>query len=228
MTFYLFLRLHVAHEPWPDFSDMLRWQEIKLFRGRINPTAKLSYLAQNLAIKTAFLNHRINLKSWTHLGRKAGCQLGEALDVPDAQIRRLGHWDTSRMARHYSSGIARQAARMLAGHGSGAGNYYLPRESVNPPESLRRQIFPRIEEALEYVSSRSDDEQDLAAQAFLRVLDWFRTILLQDAVELRQCYPDSPLWSHAPFNTPEFHTFQLHLETAKKANDLQWSCSLSN
>lgn len=220
MAFYLFLRFHVVHEPWPDFSDTLGWQKIKLLRGRTDPMAKLSYSAQNLAIKTAFLNHSINLKSWTHLGRKAGCQLGEALDVPDAQIRRLGHWDTSRMARHYSSGIARQAARMLAGHGSEAGNYYLPRESMNPPESLRRQIFPCVEESLKYVCSRSNDEQDLAAQAFLGVLDWFRTILLQDAVELRRFYPDSPLWSHAPFNTLEFRNFQLHLETAKKTNDL--------
>ena len=220
MAFYLFLRFQVDHESWPDFSDMLGWQKIKLLRGRLDPTKKLSYSAQNLAIKTAFLNHHINLKSWTHLGRKAGCQLGEALDVPDAQIRRLGHWDTSRMANHYSSGIARQAARIIAGHGNEAGNYYLSRESMNPPENLRRQIFPHIEKSLEYVCSRSDDEQDLAAQAFLKVLDWFRTVLLQDAVELRRFYPESPLWSHAPFNTPEFRTFELHLETTSKMNDL--------
>jgi hypothetical protein len=220
MALYLFLRFHVAHEPWPDFTDMLGWQKIKLLRCRIDPTVKLSYSAQNLAIKTAFLDHHINLKSWTHLGRKAGCQLGEALDVPDAQIRRLGHWDTSRMAKHYSSGIARQAARMLAGHGSEAGNYYLSRESLNPSESLRRQIFPRIEESLEYVCSRLNDEQDLAAQAVLKVFDWFRTVLLQDVVELQAFYPDSPLWSHAPFNTLEFRAFQLHLETAKQVNDL--------
>ena len=137
MAFYLFLRFHVANEPWPVFADMVRWQKIKLLRTRDDPTKKLSYHAQNLAIKNCFRDHNINLTSWTHLGRKAGCQLGEALDVPDAQIRRLGHWDISRMARHYSSGIARQAARMLAGHGSEAGNYYLSRESINPSESLR-------------------------------------------------------------------------------------------
>src|SRR5437762_838339 len=220
MAFYLFLRFHVANEPWPDFSNMVRWQKIKLLRTRDDPMKKLSYHAQNLAIKNCFRDHNINLTGWTHLGRKAGCQLGEALDVPDAQIRRLGHWDISRMARHYSSGIARQAARMLAGHGSEAGNYYLSRESINPSESLRRQIFPRVENSLEFACSQLDQDQDLAAQAFLKVLDWFRTVLLQDAVELRRFYPSSPLWSHAPFNTPEFCTFTLHLEMAKKTNDL--------
>ena len=52
------------------------------------------------------------------------------------------------------------------------------------------------------------------------MLDWFRTVLLQDAVELRRFYPESPLWSHAPFNTPEFRTFELHLETTSNMNDL--------
>lgn len=220
MAFYLYARFHIDRESWPDFSDTLGWQQIKLLRSRNSSTDKLSYSAQNLAIKTAFHDHKINLKSWTHLGRKAGCQLGEALDVPDAQIRRLGHWDTSRMTKHYSSGIARQAARMLAGHGSEAGNYYLSRESVIPSESLRRQIFPLIEESLEYIYNLSDDDQDLAAQAFLKVLDWFRTIILQDAVELRRLYPNSPLWSHAPFNTPGFHAFEMRLEREKKTSDL--------
>jgi hypothetical protein len=82
------------------------------------------------------------------------------------------------MNKHYSSGIARQAARMLTDHGSEAGNYYLSRESVISPESLRRQIFPLIEKSLEYIYNLSDDDQDLAAQAFLKVLDWFRTIIL--------------------------------------------------
>ena len=136
MAFYLFLRFQIICETWPEFSN-IGWQEIKLLHSRTDPKKKLSYSAQNLAIKTAFLDHDIKLKSWTYLGTKAGCQLGEALDVPDAQIRRLGHWDTSRMSRHYSSGIARQAARMLAGHGSEAGNYYLSRESADPPEELR-------------------------------------------------------------------------------------------
>ena len=138
MAFYLFLRFHIANEPWPDFSDMVRWQKIKLLRTRDDPTKKLSYHAQNLAIKNCFRDHNINLTSWTHLGRKAGCQLGEALDVPDAQIRRLGHWEG-----YISHGQTlffwhcKAGGSNAAGHGSEAGNYYLSRESINPLESLR-------------------------------------------------------------------------------------------
>jgi len=68
MAFYLFLRFQIICETWPDFSN-IGWQEIKLLHSRTDPKKKLSYSAQNLAIKTAFLNHDIKLKSWTHLGR---------------------------------------------------------------------------------------------------------------------------------------------------------------
>ena len=39
------------------------------------------------------------------------------LDVPDAQMRRLGQWDSSSMTQYYSSGLPKQDARILAGHG---------------------------------------------------------------------------------------------------------------
>jgi hypothetical protein len=57
----------------------------------------------------------------THSSRREGCKLADMLDVPDAQMRRLGRWDHSRMTRHYSSGLAKQGARILAGHGSDPG-----------------------------------------------------------------------------------------------------------
>lgn len=57
----------------------------------------------------------------THTTRHEGCKLADMRDVPDAQIRRLGRWDHSRMTRHYSSGLAKQGARILAGHGPDPG-----------------------------------------------------------------------------------------------------------
>jgi len=45
------------------------------------------------------------------------------MDVPDAQMRRLGRWDHSRMTQHYSTGLPRQGARMLAEHGREPGMF---------------------------------------------------------------------------------------------------------
>jgi len=52
---------------------------------------------------------------------REGCKLADMMDVPDAQMRRLGRWDHSRMTQHYSTGLPRQGARMLAGYGPDSG-----------------------------------------------------------------------------------------------------------
>ena len=65
--------------------------------------------AQLKIIKEIFEQFDIQADGFTHAGRKAAVQHGEIIDVEDAQIRQLGHWDTTWMAKHYSSGIARRS-----------------------------------------------------------------------------------------------------------------------
>src|SRR5579859_288032 len=120
------------------------------------------------------------------------------------------------MAKHYSTGIARGAARQFAGVKSrDAGHYYLKRGQLEPPESLLKTIFPRIEESYEIVMSPPRNKQDKAAAAFLQMMQWFRVLILQDVVELKPLYPDSSLWTHAPFNTAEFAEYQQRAQRAQ-------------
>ena len=139
----------------------------------------MTYQAHNSVLNTAFTAAKCLYLKGTHVGRKEGCKLADMMDVPDAQMRRLGRWDHSRMIQHYSTGLPRQGARMLAGHGekSGniyplysflhtmtyeAGNYYLERECLFPSEALQKSIFPLIEE-IDAVNQRNDlNLQDIA------------------------------------------------------------------
>ena len=105
-------------------------------------------------IKGIFEQFNIQADGFTHAGRKAAVQHGEVIGVEDAQIRQLGHWDSTRMAKHYSSGIARGAALQFAGFPAERGKYYLTRSASPPPESLRRKVFPRLEESLTWVRVR--------------------------------------------------------------------------
>jgi len=82
------------------------------------------------------------MKPWTHAGRHAGVMHGEALSIPDAELWRLGHWDSSQMAKHYSSGVSQEVARDMAGHKKGEGGYYLSRECLVPPMELQKLVFP--------------------------------------------------------------------------------------
>src|SRR5579859_1443654 len=120
------------------------------------------------------------------------------------------------MAKHYSTGIARGAARQFAGVKSrDAGHYYLKRNQLEPPESLLKTIFPRIEESYGIIMSPPRNKRDKAAAAFLQMMQWFHILILQDAVELKPLYPDSPLWTHAPFNTAEFAEYQQRAQQAQ-------------
>jgi Centromere DNA-binding protein complex CBF3 subunit, domain 2 len=48
---------------------------------------------------------------------------------------------------------------------------------------------------------------DYALRNFLRLLIWFRRVLLQDAVVIYQSHPSCAIFGFAPFNTPTFKLF---------------------
>ena len=113
---YLFVRYHVQNEPWPPFHDREQWYKTKLLAKEGAPYYSLTYQAHNSVLTAAFISAKCLYLKGTHVGRREGCKLADMMDVPDAQMRRLGRWDHSRMTQHYSTDLPRQGARMLAGH----------------------------------------------------------------------------------------------------------------
>jgi Centromere DNA-binding protein complex CBF3 subunit, domain 2/Transcriptional activator of glycolytic enzymes len=216
MAFYLWMRFDASKEEWPKWDQGVEWQSIKLLKGR-SQSEKLTYDAQLKYVRRTFEDRGIFMKAWTHAGRHAGLLHGEALSIPDAELRRLGHWDFSRMAKHYSSGVSREAAREMAGHRKGEGAYYLSRECLVPPMELQKLVFPRLEESLNYINSFEPKDRDRAAQAFLLTLQWLRIVLIQDAIILSDMFPKSPLWQIYPFRSPLFLDFkQLALQAIEE------------
>ena len=158
------------------------------------------------------------------------------MNVPDAQMRRLGRWDHSRMTQHYSTGLPRQGARMLAGHGPepgmymhfflfpytiayGTGNYFLERECLSPPEALQKLIFPLVEQTDAANQANGLNLQDIAQRSFMELLRWFRVIILQDVVFIRGKFPGSSLWNHHIFRLPKFEEFATRLKIEIRYND---------
>jgi Centromere DNA-binding protein complex CBF3 subunit, domain 2/Transcriptional activator of glycolytic enzymes len=221
IAFYLFLRFDIDRESWPEFNDPdFGWHSIKLLRHRSDPIKRLGYNAQLKAIKETFERFNIQADGFTHSGRKAAVQYGEIIGVEDAQIRQLGHWDSTRMAKHYSSGVARGAARQFAGFPADRGKFYLNRSVLSPSESLRRKIFPRLEESLWFLESLPPEQRDRATGSVLNTLDWFRTVILEDAVILKPQFPESPLFAHALFSDPEFLEYQRNALQAHRDDDI--------
>lgn len=89
-----------------------------------------------------------------------------------------------------------------------------------PSKELQRMIFPRIEESRILLESLPLEQQDMATQCFLDLLEWFRVVLLQDVVFLRQKFPSLSLWLEPPFNCPAFEDFATRLlHEARHGND---------
>jgi hypothetical protein len=45
---------------------------------------------------------------------------------------------------------------------------------------------------------------NFGAQGWLQLLLEMRKVILQDSIELRDCYPSRSIWKHAPFNTAAY------------------------
>lgn len=126
VALWIFYRYHIMNEPWPDFTCPLVWYRTKLLsKLGGEPNEELSFYSHRDACNAAYVKAECKYLRGTHEGRREGCKRADMLDVPDAQMRRLGRWDSSRMTKHYSSGLPRQGARILGGHGQAVGIYSL-------------------------------------------------------------------------------------------------------
>lgn len=121
LALYFLWRFQLEGEAWPKFGNHLVWRSTKLLAKVDDPHAEMGSKAHAEACEKAYRLARCRYLKGTHTGRRTGCSLADMLDVPDAQMRRLGRWDHSRMTQHYSTGMAIKGARMLAGHGSESG-----------------------------------------------------------------------------------------------------------
>ncbi|KAJ7750712.1 hypothetical protein DFH07DRAFT_1034092 [Mycena maculata] len=89
-------------------------------------------------------------------------------------------------------------------------SHFLPRKFLEPPQDLLGEIFPWVESELSALEAREQQSpfaRDIALHQFLKLLIWFRLLILQDSALLYTKYPQSPLFTYPPFNSPRFRGF---------------------
>uniref|UniRef100_A0A093XJK8 High-osmolarity-induced transcription protein 1 n=1 Tax=Talaromyces marneffei PM1 TaxID=1077442 RepID=A0A093XJK8_TALMA len=217
-AFYLFYRWEFMQEPIPQFWQRQQWYNWHFFKGR-NISAPLSRTRK------------------THSGRSGGAQVAELQGVDENSIRRAGHWNQDAMSNCYLAALPRDFLRTMAGFRPGDHkNYYLPRATITPPESLVRALWPWVDAWLIWFQQEDTcikdidpildlppqpplvqagkqqiDSNDLAAQGFLKLLQQLRIILLQDAVFLQIEMPSHSMWKHSLFQRSDFKAFAQEL-----------------
>jgi hypothetical protein len=106
----------------------------------------------------------------------------------------MGRWAGDAFGGAYAREVPREALRVLADFPKETRNtYFLPRAMVDPPKSLLNQIFPETEN---YLQRYRDGKipREVTSIAFLNLLDYLKTVFLQDVVVIKMEFPDLVLF----------------------------------
>jgi hypothetical protein len=130
------------------------------------------------------------------------------------------------MTSCYLTDLPLQFMRGIAGFEPDyASNYFIPRDTVKPPLSLRQRVWPDLDRwrqaHLGLPGSIEAIEPNLAAGGFLELLDKLRDVFLQDSVFLRRDYPFHPLFIDGLFASPEYANFATAVLAAEDRVHLQ-------
>jgi len=213
----LFWRWHVAGEAPPSFRRRSDWYRIKVLVGQ-DREQELSYPTQLQETWRVFGAAGVISSKKTHLPRRIGAQSAETHGTSLAQISQAGRWNQSVLCQAYLTHLPREFLRIVAGFTASAGDYFLARAAHEPPYLLQKQLWPWVEEWEPRFEARARrctwaqgglDEDDLAADGFLKLLRHLRVVLLQDMAVLQPRYPGLPFFAHAPFSTPEWRDYAL-------------------
>jgi hypothetical protein len=212
-----FWRWHITGEAPPSFRQRKDWYRVKVLVGR-DREQELSYPTQLQETWRIFGAAGLVSSKKTHLPRRVGAQDAETHGSSLAQISQAGRWNQSVLCQAYLTHLPRQFMRVVAGFSASAGDYFLARAAHDPPVMLQRQLWPWIEEWEPRFEARARrlswaqgglDEDDLAADGFLKLMRRLRIVLLQDLAVLQPRYPSLPFYAHAPFTGPDWDAFAL-------------------
>lgn len=182
----------------------------------------ISYKTQYNAFKRALTACGVNISSVLHATRKSAPNIAEMDGSPEASTRRMGHWSHGTMESCYlTASLPYETIRSLAGFNANGGSFYIGRGSIEPPEALRRKIFPDADKWMAmYESSQID--RDIAGGNFLKMLIYLRDVILQDSVALMREFPEYHIWKHEIFSSPEYlsfsHALRNSISESEKSN----------
>lgn len=202
---YLFQRFHLDGESFPTFTTNEEWFDIKLVKGQ-DRTKEIAGSTQYDSINKVFEAVGINSTKKTHSGRGSGAREAELNGASLDHIRRVGKWDAGAMEASYLTNLPRAAISIIHGFPEQKGCYWLPRACITPSTSLQRKIFPDVE-MWQQKMENGEAEETLCGTGFLKMLQEMRTVILQDAVLLREHNPGNVLFNHPIFQSDEFKEF---------------------
>jgi hypothetical protein len=222
LAIYFFVRYQIENNAFPSLWRNADWYDLYLVPGT-KPGKELSFGTHYKFIKNMLYSLGIKSNVKTHMGRGTGAQMADVRGASEPDIRRSGRWNQEAVSC-YLTMLPRETMRTLAGFPKDSGHFYIARSILEPPSCLLEQVFPDVTDwAMIHglngeCEPDPDAEHSIATDGFLSLMIQLRTVLLQDAVFLREILPNLFLWKHPIFNSPEFDTFAVQLRDAVKSS----------
>lgn len=220
---YLLHRFEVLEEK-ISYHRNSDWFDVKLLRAsgaKSDPTKSISDKVYATQIANACKHHQIHTNHYVHIGRCGGVVTAEMNELDSQAIKVLGNWNPDCMDAYYSAKLPMKSLRMMAGYGPQKESFYCPRAALEPPEALRKQLFPFVEEIRDWMENESSEPHSTLSN-FVRTLDRLRSIIFQDVAVLGNVR-NHVIFDLPVFQTPEFQQFrdqmQLHLCNSKNPYD---------
>ena len=189
VAMWLFWRWQVLSVPTPCFTPTrdtqgrvthLPWFDEYLVPGHhkttqlMNPKTGLSYETMRSEADKAMssIEHPVQSRKKTHIERSSGVTLAELSGVDYRDLEKLGHWANDVMSKTYLTGLPMKAVFKIAGWSETGDMAELHRAKYQFPDSLRRELFPFLEEARS-VAQQNGLEAGFCSP-FLDLLEWLR------------------------------------------------------
>lgn len=128
-------------------------------------------------------------------------------------MARIGFWAMGVTTKHYDMSLPWEGIRANAGYDKRQGSVWTARCEIEVPAHIQELFFPWIDDleaayfagiASNYHLEDSEYEKSFSLQGFIELIKLFRTVLAQDAIELMDRFPYSPIWDLNIFKDPAF------------------------
>lgn len=159
----------IRKETFPDFSKPSLWYDLYVTPKGHDPKVASEYPDVYFPLKDAQKALGILTKTKTQGGRKHSSSLALAKGAQASMVDLAGHWNTtSRSGAYTSKVIPWDVVRILSGSNKNEGCYYVTRNAVKPPETLKVKIFPSLQLAKEQLtdSIRNGRNSEIAGESF--------------------------------------------------------------
>lgn len=222
---YLFGRFEITGELEDmDFTSNQKWFDNKLLIAlppnkdgeTVDYTKPLSYNAYTRYQKRLFKRLGINSNHYLHFGRAQGPLALQLEELDDRITKNMGNWDPSVFDSRYSSKIPMKGLRVAAGFPQEQGHYVISRSACEPPEELKKLLFPCLEQKEQEIQSAQsvDKKYRCTAWAFVQLLKELRTIVLQDTAEMLSMGRTHAIFELPVFKTAAFLSFKEEMKAA--------------